>query len=169
MKSSCKRWILTHPLWNWFSLPFSGFLLWNWFRWSHTQNFHLCIFGSKTYLNKYSFFNQNWFTNTLLEVVFFTSINVLGSNLWGWNFKKLVQQIQGPWGGTGGNIFFDPPTGGITGLQIRFSLIYKAVWCLTVEYKLPGQSSTQSRHGSSVDPEALETRVNFSNCTIQWQ
>jgi hypothetical protein len=160
MKSSCKRWILTHPLWNWF-------------RWSHTRNFHLCIFGSKTYLNKYSFFNQNWFTNTLLEVVFFTSIDVLGSNLWGWKFLKLVQQIQGPWGGTGGNNFFDPPTGGITGLKIRFSPTHKAVWCLTVEYNIPGQSPTQSCHGSSSDSstdlQEVETRVNFSNCTIQWQ
>jgi hypothetical protein len=157
-KSSCKRWILTHPLWNWF-------------RWSHTPNFHLCIFGSKSYLNKYSFFNHNWFTNTLVEVVFFTSINVLRSNLWGWNFKKLIQQIQGPWGTTptGGYTFFDRATGGITGLKIRFSRTHKAVWCLTVDYDIPGQLPAQSIHGSMSDPRAVEKQVNFSNCTIQWQ
>jgi hypothetical protein len=37
----------------------------------------------------------------------------------------------------------------------------------TVEYNIPGQSPTQSCHGSSSDPQEVETRVNFSNCTIQ--
>jgi hypothetical protein len=86
----------------------------------------------------------------------------------GLKFLKTRQQIQGPWGGTGGSIFFDPATGGITGLKIRFSPTHKAVWCLTVEYNIPGQSPTQYVHGEpSSGLQEVETRVNFSNCTIQ--
>jgi len=87
----------------------------------------------------------------------------------GLKFLKTCQQLQGPWGSTpaGGYTFCDPATGGITGLKIRFSTTHKAVWCVTVDYDIPGQFSAQSVHGSMFDPQAAETKVNFSNCTIQ--
>jgi hypothetical protein len=87
----------------------------------------------------------------------------------GLKFLKTRQQIQGPWGATSaeGYTFFDPATGGIAGLKIRFSPALRTVWCLTVDYDIPGQLPAQSVHGSTFDPRAVETKVNFSICTIQ--